>query len=162
ATTLPSSPPVTMRLPSLATPRMPPACSGTRRSSPSRQKSSDSSLSTKAASSPRKCTATTAPPAAIGRMRSATDGLPMRTSLIRLRHALGESLADHLLGHVAADEHGAARALLAVLPRLLVVAVEDHVHALEDEARGIVLERQDALAAQNLRSLLRHQVLDPG
>src|SRR5262249_37230960 len=117
---------------------------------------------TNAASSPTKCTAMTAPPAAIGWMRSAMDGAEVGASLIRLRHALGESLADHLLGHVAADENGAAEALLAVLPRPLMIAVEDHVHALEDEAFGIVLERQDALAAQDLRPFLRHQVLDPG
>src|SRR5215813_14652490 len=106
--------------------------------------------------------ATTAPPAATGRMRSTMEAVSVRASLIRLRHAFGETLADHLLGHVAADEDGAADALLAVLPRPLVVAVEDHVHALEDEALGIVLERQDALAAQDLRPFLRHQVLDPG
>src|SRR5690349_19402222 len=139
ATTLPSSPPVTMRLPSLAAPRIPPPCTATRRSAPSRQNSSDSSPSTNTASSPRKCTAMTAPPAATGWMRSAMDGVAVGTSLIRLCHALGETLADHLLGHVAADEHGAAHPLLAILPRPLMVAVEDHVDALEDEALGVVL-----------------------
>src|SRR5262249_5119794 len=119
ATTLPSSPPVTMRLPSLAAPRMPPACTTTRRSAPSRQKSSDSSPSTNTASSPTKYTATTAPPAATGWMRSAMDGVAVGTSLIRLGHALRKSLADHLLGHVAADEDGAADPFLAVLPGAL-------------------------------------------
>ncbi len=43
-----------------------------------------------------------------------------------------------------------------------MVAVEDHVHALEHEALGIVLERQDALAAQDVGPVLGDEVLDPG
>src|ERR1700720_221602 len=78
------------------------------------------------------------------------------------RHALRKALADHLFGHLAADEDGAARTLLAVLPGTLVVAVEDHVDALEHEALGIVLERQDALAAQDFLALLGDQILNPG
>src|ERR1700681_1534884 len=77
------------------------------------------------------------------------------------RHALRKALADHLFGHLAADEDGAARPLLAILPGALVVAVEDHVDALEHEALGIVLERQDALAAQDFLALLGDQILDP-
>src|SRR5690348_6027472 len=151
-----------MRWPSLADARIAPPCTAMRLSSPSRQKSSASSPSTNTGSSPRKCTATTEPPAATGRMRSTMEAVSVRTSLIRSGHALGETLADHLLRHVAADEHGTAEAGLAVLPRPLMIAVEDHVHALEDETIGVALERQDALAAQNLLALLRHQVLDPG
>src|SRR6195256_6636585 len=78
------------------------------------------------------------------------------------RHAFRKALADHLFRHLAADEDGAARALFAILPGTLMVAVEDHMDALEHEALGIVLERQDALAAQNLLTLLGDQVLDPG
>src|SRR3977135_3101638 len=78
------------------------------------------------------------------------------------RHALRKALADHLFRHLTADEDGAARALFAVLPGTLMVAVEDHVDALEYEALGIALERQDALAAQDLLTLLGDQVLDPG
>jgi len=66
------------------------------------------------------------------------------------------------LRQLAADEDDAAVALLAVLPGTLVVAVEDHVHALEHEAIGIVLERQDALAAQDAWPLRLHEVLHPG
>ena len=47
-------------------------------------------------------------------------------------------------------------------PRPLMVAVQDHVHALEHEALGIVLEREDALAAQDARPVFSDQVLDPG
>ena len=43
----------------------------------------------------------------------------------------------------------------------LMIAVEDHVHALEHEALGIVLEIQDALAAQDLRPVLGDELLDP-
>ena len=43
-----------------------------------------------------------------------------------------------------------------------MIAVEDHVHALEHEALVVVLERQDALAAQDARPFLLHQVLHPG
>src|SRR4030088_966257 len=78
------------------------------------------------------------------------------------RHALRKALADHLFRHLAADEDGAARALFAILPGTRMVAVEDHMDALEHEALGIVLERQDALAAQNFLALLGDQVLDPG
>src|SRR5215813_886170 len=78
------------------------------------------------------------------------------------RHAAREALADLLFRQLAADEDDAAFALLAILPRPLVVAVEDHVHALEYEALVVVLERQDALAAQDARPVLLHEVLDPG
>src|ERR1700720_3093405 len=78
------------------------------------------------------------------------------------RDALRKALADRLFRHLAADEDGAARALFAVLPGTLVVAVEDHVDALEHETLGIVLERQNALAAQDFLALLGDQVLNPG
>src|SRR5262249_56034119 len=66
------------------------------------------------------------------------------------------------LGEVGGDEDDAACGLLARLARALVVAVENHVHALEHETLVVVLERQDALAAQNARPLGLHEVLHPG
>src|SRR5579872_5261467 len=42
-----------------------------------------------------------------------------------------------------------------------MIAVEDHVHALEDKTCGIVLERQDALAAQDVLALGGDQILHP-
>src|SRR5262245_19399861 len=78
------------------------------------------------------------------------------------RRAAGEAFPDLVLGQLAADEDDAAFALLARLPRALVVAVENHVHALKHEALVVVLERQDALAAQNARPLRLHKVLHPG
>src|SRR5215217_6440700 len=79
-----------------------------------------------------------------------------------LRQAGLEPLPDLILRQPAADEDEAALALLAGLPRTLVIAVENHVHALEHEALVVVLEGEDALAAQNARPLLLHQVLHPG
>src|SRR5262249_39968146 len=78
------------------------------------------------------------------------------------RHATRKALPDLLLRQLAADEDDAALALLAVLPGTLMIAVEDHVHALEHEAVRVVLEREDALAAQDARPLLLHEVLHPG
>src|SRR6266702_1618263 len=101
--------------------------------------------------------ATTGAPAATGRTRSTTDAvsleLPLTASAPRSRRAALEALADLLLRQIAPDEHDAAFARLAVLPRPLVIAVEDHVDALEHEALRVVLERQDALRAQDARAL---------
>src|SRR5215472_17092033 len=170
ATTLPSSPPVTMRSASAAVARMAPPWTGTLRGSPARgANTSAPSPSTKTAVCPRKCAATTGAPALTGRVRSTTEGVLARVSLMfstrdagcpacaghdstdapPSRHAAGEAFHDLLLGQLAADEDDAAFALLARLPRALMVAVENHVHALEHEALVVVLERQDALAAQN-------------
>src|SRR5208282_3309952 len=79
----------------------------------------------------------------------------------RSRHAILKSLPDFLLRQVAADKDDAAVALLILVPWPLVVAVEDHVHALEHEALIVILEREDALAAQNIRTFLLHQILHP-
>ena len=42
-----------------------------------------------------------------------------------------------------------------------MVAVENHVHALEHEAPILILEGKNALAAQDVRAFLLHQILDP-
>src|SRR5215469_15321290 len=186
ATTLPSSPPVTMRAASAAEARMAPSCTGTLRGSPPRgTNTSAPSPSTKAAVSLRKCAATTGAPVLTGRVRSTTDGVLARLSVMRLlrphreerackvrglrklkaapsRRATRKAFPDLVHGQLAADEDDAAFAFLARLPRPLVVAIENHVHALEHEALVVVLERQDALAAQNVRSLDLHELLHPG
>src|SRR5213592_4135701 len=69
------------------------------------------------------------------------------------RHASGEAFPDSCLGQLAADKDDAAFALLVRLPGALVIAVENHVHALKHEALVVIFERQDALAAQNVRTL---------
>src|SRR5215472_2218618 len=186
ATTLPSSPPVTMRAASAAEVRTAPSCTGTLRGSPALgTNTSAPSPSTKAAVSLRKCAATTGVPVLTGRVRSTTDGVLARLSVMRLlrshreerackvrglrklkavpsRRAAGKAFPDLVHGQLAADEDDAAFAFLARLPRALVVAIENHVHALEHEALVVVLERQDALAAQNVRSLDLHELLHPG
>src|SRR5262245_55169338 len=188
ATTLPSSPPVTMRSASALEQRTAPPCAATVRGSPARGTSmSACSPSTRTAVSPRKCAPTMPAPALTGRVRSTTEGMSLRASVTasqtapsrtlralrrssssprehtRLsRHAARKSFPDPLLRQLAADEDDAAFAFLTVVPGALVVAVEDHVHTLEHEARGVVLERQDALAAQDARPLLLHEILHPG
>src|SRR3984885_9030064 len=119
-----------------------------------------SSASTNTAMRPRKCAAMTAPPAATGLVRSTTDVVSLRVSLISSDAAL-EPFGDGLARQVAANEDDAAVSLLVFGPWPLVIAVKDHVHALEDKALIVVLEGQDALAAQNVRALLLHQILHP-
>src|SRR4051812_2601824 len=87
---------------------------------------------------------------------------PRPRTQVPSRQAGLEPLADLVLRQLAADEDEAALALLARLPRPLVIAVENHVHALEHEALVVILEGEDALAAQNARPLLLHEVLHPG
>src|SRR5262245_40347780 len=80
----------------------------------------------------------------------------------RSGHAAGEALRDRIDRQVTPDENHPAGALLAVFPRTLMVAIEDHVHALQHEALVGVLERDDALTAQDVRAFLLHEVLHPG
>jgi hypothetical protein len=83
AATLPSSPPVTIRFASAAEARMAPSCTETLRASPARgTKTSAPSPSTKAAVSLRKCAATTGAPVLTGRVRSTTDGVLARGSVM--------------------------------------------------------------------------------
>src|SRR3954466_11428627 len=133
---------------------MPPAWTCRRCSLPSAAtNSSASSPSANTARSFRKCTATTGAPAAIGFTRSAMDGMLFcvsDTGSVRRDRAL-ETLADLFLRQVAPDEHHAALALLVRAPFALVIAVEHHVHALEHEPLRIILQRDDTLAAQDVR-----------
>src|SRR4051794_2256583 len=151
-----------MRVASALAARMPPPWTAMRRASPcGAANNSASSASTKAAVLPRKCTPTTATPASTGFVRSTTEGVSGRRSLIvgalpayLYSHAALETFADAFLRQIAADEDEPAQALLAFLPRALVVAVEDHVYALEHEALVIALEREDTFAAQDVGPVL--------
>src|SRR5665213_1195054 len=78
-----------------------------------------------------------------------------------LRHAALKPLADFFFRQMAADEDEAAVARLAVFPFALMVAVQNHVNALEHKTLWIILEIEDALAAQNILALGRHQILNP-
>src|SRR3979409_2213724 len=73
-----------------------------------------------------------------------------------------EAGADTLLRQFPADEDDAAQARLVAFPFTLMVAVENHMHALEHEAFRIILERENALAAQNVLALRLDQGLHPG
>src|SRR5262249_33475796 len=94
-----------------------------------------------------------------GRSDGAGEGL---RRLALLGDAALETVGDQLARQVAADENDAAVPFLIGLPWPLVVSVENHVHALKDEALLVVLESENAFAAQNVRPLLLHQVLHPG
>src|SRR5262249_12737904 len=80
----------------------------------------------------------------------------------RSSDAAGKALADFLLRQIASDKNDTAFAWLVVFPGALVVAVEDHVHALENEAIGIVLEGENALGAQDAGAVLCDEILHPG
>src|SRR5919109_107020 len=100
-----------------------------------------------------KCAPTIGAPATTGRVRSTTEASSL--SITAITAASGgagvKTLADFFLGQIAPDKDDTAFALLAVLPWALMVTVQNHVHALEHEPIGIVLERQNAFAAQNVR-----------
>src|SRR5262245_63507517 len=72
-----------------------------------------------------------------------------------------KAVADHLLRQFAPDEDDPALAPLAILPFPLVVALQHHVHALEDVAVVIVAEGEDALGAQDLLAFGRIELLQP-
>src|SRR5215216_5728003 len=138
----------------------------TRRSSPARGTSSSaSSPSTKPAVSTRKCNPTTGAPALTARVRSTTDGVSVWVSVTACtgtsRNTGLESLLDRFLRQVAPNEDDAAGARLVVFPGALMIAIEDHVDALEHETLGIVLESENTLAAQDAWPLGLHQVLHP-
>src|SRR5208282_2313254 len=86
---------------------------------------------------------------------------PTRGREKRSRHAAFEPFRDLLARQITADEDNPALTLLVFVPWPLVVAVEDHVHALEHEALIVALEREDALAAQDVWAFLLHQILHP-
>ena len=160
ATTLPSSPPVRMRVPSLAAARMPPPCTATRCSAPSGATNSS-------ASSPSTNDGASAEEMHGDDRRARRDRLACdrrRRGLLAVRvesrhqatsrpRMLSKPLRIFSSGRLRPMNTTRLVALLAVLPFALVVAVEHHVHALEHEALRVVLERQDALAAQDVRPL---------
>src|SRR5580692_1310022 len=219
STTLPSSPPETTTASPTAVANMAPPWTATLLGSPRGGASTmASSPSTKTAMRPRKCAAITAPPAATGWMRSTTEAVSVRVSVMgrgrrcktpppcgegqgwgsggdgllltqsqyfrprvhttsrppprpphkgegedwrRLCDAALKPFGDQLARQIAADEDDTAVALLAVFPWPLVVAVSVKIQALEHKARIVVLEGEDAFAAQNVRAFLLHQVLHP-
>src|SRR5215510_7009442 len=93
---------------------------------------------------------------------------PKRWSRVRRDRTLSsrddaalKAVADHLLRQFAADKDDPALAPLAVLPSPLVIALQHHVHALENVAVVIVAEGEDAFGAQNLLAFGRNELLQP-
>src|SRR3984957_1091150 len=73
-----------------------------------------------------------------------------------------ESVTDILFRQIAADEHDLRLSLLVRPPFALRVAVQHHMHALKDEALGVALHRHDTLGAQDIRTLLLGELINPG
>src|SRR6185503_2389694 len=132
----------------------------TRRSPFSPANSSVSSPSTNTGVDPRKCTPTTGTPAFTARTRSASEGIGICVSLT-LGDAAFKALTNSVFRKITSDEDDTTIAFFIRAPRSPVVAVENHVHALKHEALGIVLERKDSLAPQNVRAVLRDEILNP-
>src|SRR6476620_2187487 len=132
----------------------------TRRSPFSPANSSASSPSTNTGVDPKKCTPTTGTPAFTARTRSASEGIGICVSLT-LGDAAFKALTNSVFRKITSDDDDTTIAFFIRAPRSLVVAVENHVHALKHEALGIVLERKDSLAPQNVRAVLRDEILNP-
>src|SRR5262245_34065535 len=161
AHTRPSSPPVSSRCPSLAaTSTAPPGCTARRCVASPSARTTLPSPNAKTALSPSHAAAVTCASAATGATRSFREvaGADADTS----GRAGEEAPADRLLVQVAANEDDLRLARLAGLPVALQVALEHHVHALEDETLGLVLEGEDALGAQDIGALALHEIVDPG
>src|SRR5690606_23586342 len=131
--TLPSSPPViSVSFASSRTQASRPSCASVTFSPWSRRWMAPEAVA-KNGTSPRKAAAMTWP----SRSRGATVGIigsfPSRfPASCFLRLAGLERALDLLAVEIAADEDEAAFARLAILPGALVVALDDHVHALHD------------------------------
>ena len=107
-TTLPSSPPVTMRPASAVEHRMAPPCTAAVRTSPVfGTNSSASSPSTNTAVWPRKCAATTGASALSGRVRSTTEGISLLVSVTAQSPLSGDAVYE-IAAHSAALEGGSA------------------------------------------------------
>ena len=73
----------------------------------------------------------------------------------------GQGGVQLLAVQLTADEDEAAFALFIFLPRALVIALDDHVHALHHVTLGIALEGNDALEAKDIRAVGLGDLLDP-
>src|SRR5690606_5564925 len=150
---LPSSPPVTNALPSrLGTVQSSPSCAS-RCLWPLSSRWTTPSASAKWGMSESHATATQWP----SRSSGATVGILSSGRLARLEGAL-----QPLGVEVAANEDKTAFMLLIVLPRSLMVALDDHMYALHDIAFRIILEGNDALQPQDVRAVHLGRFLNPG
>src|SRR6185312_15213620 len=72
-----------------------------------------------------------------------------------------EAFLDFLAVEVAADQHEAAVALFALFPVALVISVEHHVHALDDETLRIVPEGENTLEPQDFWPFIGGKLVHP-
>ena len=86
--------------------------------------------------------------------------LPLRDKLRGL-DAREEPFLELGVVQVLADEDELGLAFLAGFPRLVEVAVEDHVHRLKHETLLTVCDVQHALHAVQVRALVHQEVVDP-
>ncbi len=63
---------------------------------------------------------------------------------------------------MSANEHKPRLALLARLPLALQISIKNHMHALKNKTLRLLLESNDALAAQNIRAVTLNQLVEPG
>src|SRR4051812_15742345 len=75
-------------------------------------------------------------------------------------HAGLEACLDFLAIELAANEHEAVMARRAG-PRPFELAVEHHVHTVEDVTTIFILEIEHALHAEDVLALALHQVVEP-
>src|SRR5215510_3631066 len=125
-----------MRVPSDALDKMAPAWMSTRRSPAYKRASSPN---TKTGVPPRKCTPTIVASTSTRRTRSASEARGACMSLTSSEAVL-KALPDPVFGQIATDENDAAVPIFIRAPRSLVIAIENHVHALKHETLRIVLE----------------------
>ena len=85
-----------------------------------------------------------------------------RSDCITSGVTLLESLLEYVSGQVAADENESAFAVFTRLPGTLMVALDQHVYALNDKALIIVLHGDNAFHAQYIHAETLCDVLDPG
>src|SRR5262245_42431220 len=147
-----------MRVPSDALDKIAPAWMPMRRS-PAYNKAS--SPNTKTGVPPRKCTPTIVASTSTRRTRSASEGRGAWMSLTS-GDAVLKALSNSVFWQIAAYENDTTVPILIRAPRPLVIAIEDHVHALKHETLRIVLEPENAFAAEDIGSVFGNQILNPG
>src|SRR5581483_171493 len=85
----------------------------------------------------------------------------LRDRASRLLQAVVEAALEILAVEVAADKHELAGTLLAVLPGRAPVGIHHHVHALIDVAPRRAVDRQNALAAEDVGAAQLQQCAHP-
>src|SRR3984957_12191136 len=166
ATTRPSSPPVSSVLPSLVAVRMEASGGAATRFCPSGSPISTAPSARATIGAPSTNAAAMTCALASNRRACWVSEEPAWASVMerdqRSSRAGQESVADILLRQIAPNEDDLRFPLLVGSPFALRVAVEHHMHALEDKALGIALHRHNTLGAEDIRAVLLGELIDPG